>query len=140
MVQTLNLNLRDFMLKPDNISTLEFEIYNKLSDKRITVKTMLLSAEISFLKIPRRIPFWDGVLIVMFHRKTCLIEIKHQSVFGSFFGEQILDNIDCLEFESLNMLVDCVCDKIYNFYHCSGKPKSFIVSKKKDKNNYALKS
>ncbi|MDR0608537.1 MAG: hypothetical protein LBG58_00315 [Planctomycetaceae bacterium] len=128
------------MLKLNDISALEFEIYNKLSDKRITVKTMLLSAGISFLKIPRKIPLWDGVLMVVFHRKTSLIEIKHQSVFGSFFGEQVLDNIDCLEFESLNMLVDCICEKIYNFYHCSGKPKSFIVENEKDKSNYSIKS
>jgi hypothetical protein len=114
------------LLQTKDLTTLCGDIYNALSDRQIAVKTMWYMHEKCIMKIPRRIPIRDGVLLIIFWRTTSCLEIKYQSVLGKLFGQLLLDKIDCHKFSDLESLVRYVSNKIHGYYHCRTSLKKLV--------------
>jgi hypothetical protein len=119
------------MLQPDVLLTLCGEISNTLLERHIPVATMVYMHGKCLMKIPRRIPICYGILLIEFWRETSCLEIKHQSIFGKFFGQLLLDKIDCQSFSDLDELVKFVSDKVGDYYHCQTILKNNAINKEK---------
>jgi hypothetical protein len=104
------------MLNKDELGPLGGEIYNELAERHIVVKTMWYTKTKFIMKIPRNVPIWDGLLFIEFDRISSQLLIKRRSLFGVFFGETLLEQIKCSEFDDLHKLINIICDKIVLFY------------------------
>jgi hypothetical protein len=95
-----------------NKNTFGGDIWNYLVKRKLHPAGMVYKDNGWVIRIPKVFPLWNGIIVLIYHNHSGVIEIWKHSGFSKWFKNTLLENIDCKKFDDSRESYDTICEII----------------------------